>query len=514
MFRLPPDFRLNNLRELLRNQEESSNGGAAARAARPPPKKRYFPELAIEPEEAGVQLLNSGEFGCPSPPHTLTSSRRYPTSVRTKLMAREIGAVKRPRYDLGRHVLPNCHGRPAVRLASRAYCGQFSEDGSFFYTCSQDFQVRLFDTTDPTSWQHYKTIHGSSGRWTITDATLSPDNSKIAYSSITSTVHLASTTPDDAGTHDALDFGSRMSGYGGFGIWSLRFSGDGHEICAGATGGAIYVYDIEARKTVLGVTGHRDDVNAVCWADESTNVLFSGSDDSVIRVWDRRSMVDGRASGVLAGHLEGITFISPKKDGRYVLSNGKDQTTKLWDIRKLISEEQWDHTARVDYTDAQYDYREAYYRGSLYEKHPNDVSVMSYAGHAIVSTLIRCGFSAPATTGQQYVYSGSHCGRLFIWNLDGTLAKTLNLDKAQGRRPNVRKIDTDEVSRTGRYRGRENDDGSCIRDAAWHPSLPVIATTSWHSTGGAIYVHEFMEDHSALASQPPVVKSFLRERRR
>lgn len=37
------------------------------------------------------------------------------------------------------------------------------------------------------------------------------------------------------------------------------------------------------------------------------------------------------------GHLEGITFIDSRRDGRYFISNGKDQTTKLWDIRKMSS---------------------------------------------------------------------------------------------------------------------------------------------------------------------------------
>lgn len=37
------------------------------------------------------------------------------------------------------------------------------------------------------------------------------------------------------------------------------------------------------------------------------------------------------------GHLEGITFIDTRGDGRYFISNGKDQTIKLWDIRKMSS---------------------------------------------------------------------------------------------------------------------------------------------------------------------------------
>lgn len=56
----------------------------------------------------------------------------------------------------------------------------------------------------------------------------------------------------------------------------------------------------------------------------------------MFQVWDRRCF-DGhdKPSGVLVGHLEGITFIDTRGDGRYFISNGKDQAIKLWDIRTM-----------------------------------------------------------------------------------------------------------------------------------------------------------------------------------
>ena len=48
------------------------------------------------------------------------------------------------------------------------------------------------------------------------------------------------------------------------------------------------------------------------------------------------------------------------------------------------------------------------------DNHPNDCSVMSYRGHTVLRTLIRCHFSPAETTGSQYIYSGSADGVLHV----------------------------------------------------------------------------------------------------
>jgi WD40 repeat protein len=47
--------------------------------------------------------------------------------------------------------------------------------------------------------------------------------------------------------------------------------------------------------------------------------------------------LEGKPVGVFIGHLGGITFLDSKEDGRYFLSNSKDQSIKLWDVRKLMN---------------------------------------------------------------------------------------------------------------------------------------------------------------------------------
>jgi DDB1- and CUL4-associated factor 11 len=44
-----------------------------------------------------------------------------------------------------------------------------------------------------------------------------------------------------------------------------------------------------------------------------------------------------RPEGALVGHTEGVTHVSARGDGRHILSNGKDSTLRVWDVRKMRS---------------------------------------------------------------------------------------------------------------------------------------------------------------------------------
>ena len=63
----------------------------------------------------------------------------------------------------------------------------------------------------------------------------------------------------------------------------------------------------------------------MCFANRmSSNLIFTGSDDGLVKVWDRRDLGNNRAAGAFVGHHEGITNVASKGDGFYLASNGKD----------------------------------------------------------------------------------------------------------------------------------------------------------------------------------------------
>ena len=73
-----------------------------------------------------------------------------------------------------------------------------------------------------------------------------------------------------------------------------------------------------------------------------STIFFSSGDDGLIKVWDARTLgladADAQPVGVFAGHDDGITSLDSRGDDRYIVSNSKDQTLKLWDVRRFSSE--------------------------------------------------------------------------------------------------------------------------------------------------------------------------------
>ena len=87
---------------------------------------------------------------------------------------------------------------------------------------------------------------------------------------------------------------------------SVKFSGDSKEILGGSKNGSILIYDLLTKRVSQIIRdGHEDEINSVCWANrETSNILYTGSDDCFVKVWDRRALGPGnsRPAGVLIGH--------------------------------------------------------------------------------------------------------------------------------------------------------------------------------------------------------------------
>jgi WD repeat-containing protein 23 len=181
-------------------------------------------------------------------------------------------------------------------------------------------------------------------------------------------------------------------------------------------------------------------------------------------------MGDGREAGAFMGHTEGLTYVDSKGDGRYVLSNSKDQTMKLWDLRKMMTSADVENLDPHEYTTG-FDYRFEPYPAQYRRIAKNDCSVVTFQGHRVLKTLIRCHFSPPGSTNSRYVYSGSEDGKVYVYNMDATLAGTIDVGKATiDSRPREPDAYATAYEMSGEMLWR-----TCVRDASWHPNVPMLA---------------------------------------
>ncbi|TVY82643.1 LEC14B protein [Lachnellula suecica] len=503
------------------------------RRMRQPPDPDRFPKV---PSDEGTELMSSGTFGS-NEEESIRMNEQGSIGKKKKLarrvLDRELAVESHAKQRLNQRLMaqgmiPSSNPDMIIHYNQPVYSGQFSDDGNFFFSVNKDYKVRMYDTSNPYKWRYYKTVEYPFGQWTLTDASLSPDNKYLAYTSIRSVVCLAPTDPNDLGDPYSLDLAQTDTGGnhqtdfrsrrgGSFGIWSIRFSGDGRTLVAGASGGAIVVYDIESRRTTHKIAGHDDDVNAVCFADkDSPHILYSGSDDTMLKVWDTRSLGDSRPAGAFIGHIEGITYIDSKGDGRYILSNGKEQSMKLWDLRMYMTGARYSdlppHRRRME---PRFDYRWGAYDEDDWHKDPLDNSLVTFRGHRVLRTLIRCHFSPPDSTNSRYVYSGSEDGKVYIWNMDATLAGVVDV---QGTTANSRPWHNDHgaMEWDGQDANPQVRWRTCVRDASWHPSAPMIVASAWSGYGmntGTVSVHSWndgAEDDEAEPKMGLKVDSKLR----
>ncbi|XP_028933736.1 DDB1- and CUL4-associated factor 11 isoform X1 [Ornithorhynchus anatinus] len=345
------------------------------------------------------------------------------------------------------HFLPN-HLGFTDSFNQKAFCGIYSEDGQIFMSACQDQTIRLYDCRYGR-FRKFKSIKARDVGWSVLDVAFTPDGNNFLYSSWSDYIHICNIY-GEGDTHTALDLRPDERR---FAVFSIAVSSDGREVLGGANDGCLYVFDREQNRRTLQIESHEDDVNAVAFADTSSHILFSGGDDAICKVWDRRTMRedDPKPVGALAGHQDGITFIDSKGDARYLISNSKDQTIKLWDIRRFSGREGME-ASRQAATQQNWDYRWQQVPKKAWRKQklPGDSSLMTYRGHGVLHTLIRCRFSPAHSTGQRYIYSGCSTGKVVVYDLlSGRIVKKLT------------------------------DHRACVRDVSWHPYEEKIVSSSW-----------------------------------
>lgn len=353
--------------------------------------------------------------------------------------------------------IPNTVTYSYEGLGSRIYNTKFTSDGKKLVVATQN-GTSVFNYPADGHVELSKTARCQNINWTITDLDISTDDKYAVHSTLSPFVHMFDIENGTYVNQFSLKTGStdvemadELFWFFSLRIYSLKLSGDNKEIIAGcgkALGGApVQIFDIPTNKIKQSIFAHKEDINSVCYLDKSnTSIFISASDDGVCKLWDTRILKNFEPVGIFYGHVSGLTHIESKGDNRYFISNCKDQSIKLWDVRNYSTE-------KKNYPFLKYDYRHEILGSQhidqikTYQK-KFDQSVMSYWGHQVHSTLIRSHFSPVHGTNQRFIYSGSYDGKVYIYDINtGENVAYLEVPNDEGYDPK----------------------NLPVRDCAWHP---------------------------------------------
>lgn len=418
---------------------------------------KNLPDPSQPLQDEGLLNVLRGDTMCtPNVPdanvYTLLQQREYQGEAafrqRTKI------------HTLQRYLPTQVSGQVFMRYRHRVFCGQYSGDGETFMTASQDHRIRFYNTQ---KWKVTKEVLARDVGWSVISTDWSPDGKWLIYSGWSDYINLCNVVGEHE-IHDSLEINTEPSH---FCLFSVKFSPDSNELLGGGSDQRLYIYDLNRRERVVRMQAHDNDINSVAYGEyDNTNTIISGGDDCLCKVWDRRlmsnSLTGNTPVGIMVGHKEGIACVSSKGDGRYFISNGKDQCTKLWDIRKMDSSKK-----ASDFSRPTADYRYAFLNQDESKQNEKikqaDASLMTYRSHLVTKTLIRCYWSPAASTGQRYIYTGSSDGVAYVYDvISGKVVAALEAHKGT------------------------------VRDLSWHPYEPTLITTSWDG-GVAKWTHSDQE---------------------
>ncbi|KAK6027201.1 WD domain, G-beta repeat protein, partial [Ostertagia ostertagi] len=338
--------------------------------------------------------------------------------------------------------LPNCR-RVVDKLRSKSFCCSYIKGGTELVVSSQDEFIRFFEQRGPRDRYFLKNaIRVPITTWSILDVAVNRRGDALCYGTWKDSVFFARLSECTADNPTGVSWTelSVPSQDSSMAIFSLRFSRRGHEVLCGGSDRNLHIYDLESMSRVVTISdAHADDINAVCYGDTDSNLLYSGGDDGLVKVYDRRALgeLDYHPVGVFAGHRDGITYIDARGDDRYLLSNSKDQTIKLWDLRRFSNEE----TVRKN--------SELCTTAIMGLSVAASTSLHPYTperGHSVLHTLVRAKFS-PSRTGKQFIYTGCARGEVSSVMIYDLLANSSSSSSNEsGSNPVARRLPVDGVT--------------------------------------------------------------------
>ncbi|CAH8271321.1 unnamed protein product [Arabidopsis lyrata] len=194
-----------------------------------------------------------------------------------------------------------------------------SSDGSFI-ACACGDAINIVDSTDSSV---KSTIEGESD--TLTALALSPDD-RLLFSA----GHSRQIRVWDLETLKCI---RSWKGHEGP-VMGMACHASGGLLATAGADRKVLVWDVDGGFCTHYFKGHKGVVSSILFhPDTNKNILFSGSDDATVRVWDLLAKnTEKKCLAILEKHFSAVTSIALSEDGWNLFSAGRDKVVNLWDL--------------------------------------------------------------------------------------------------------------------------------------------------------------------------------------
>jgi WD40 repeat protein len=212
-------------------------------------------------------------------------------------------------------------------------------------------------------------------------------------------------------------------------VWDVAFSPDGQIIASASRDKTVKLWRQRDGRLLNTFKGHQDSVFGVSFSPDG-QLIASASRDKTVKLWRQH---DGKLIDTLSAHSGPVRKAVFSPDGQMLATASEDKTIKLWEL---------DNQGRFQPTQTLIGHtREV--RDVAFSPDGRTIASVSYDNTAklwrrdtgnLLHTLE--GHSSPIVgvvfhPNDQIITTASWDGSVKTWNLEGTLLKTINIDKAR-----------------------------------------------------------------------------------
>lgn len=190
---------------------------------------------------------------------------------------------------------------------------EFSPDGKYLITASDDKTVKLFDIASGTE------LYSFEGHdLEIQHAAFSPDGAYFVSASCDHNLKVW-----DIETNTEIQHFKGHSNE----VWCAVFSPDGKHIASASHDHTIKIWNIKQGKILHTLYGHADAVNSATFSPNG-KLIVSASWDKTVRIWDAETAAQLHN---LKGHTEKVLYAVFSPDGKRIASASADHSIRIWD---------------------------------------------------------------------------------------------------------------------------------------------------------------------------------------